>query len=577
MLCTLRTSKDSGSIRKISEGSTAIESQSLHTEQSGESDDSSKASWEGPPEAAQEASAQLKRQESICASAPMKGRKYARGSGWHRRHMTDEFNASRQSMGVSEPSTATGGGCDWGLHSSHSLGTGEFRKRTTRPSNRISFLGLRLGMTADYTEQDFSVSKTSLFHACVAVAIILNGILIGVNTDYMTKRNTLSVPLPLRVCECAFCVLFLAEFLVRLFEERLGFFGEECGWNCFDAVVVTLQVTEQVLGFWELFTDTSLGIPMANLSAIAILRILRLVRIVRFLRILRFIGELRTIVTSIVASLKNLVWTVALLMLMMYTFSIYFTQLVLDYRLRHPEDERLPELMRCWSNIGRSCLTLFESISGGMDWDMAVVPLAQKISMGVVPVFCLYIVFATMALMNVVTGVFVESAMDSANKDKESYMVQTARELFKGADPKRTGVITLTEFERQLRTPELKEHLKALGINAMSARGLFKALDLNHSGTIDADELLTGTLRLRGQAKAIDIASLIYETRWTSHRFKRRVQAMDRTLARIDEKLDQRPTTRSGIDGYQPSVVTSTVDGMDLHSSVYSHPRKWTT
>jgi len=380
------------------------------------------------------------------------------------------------------------------------------------------------------------------FDITIAFLIILNGLSIGVQTDCMARAVTEKVPFVLRVIEIFFCTAFTMELALRIMVEgRFFFIGVEWGWNLFDCGIVLLQVFEEIMGIIAALNSAADG-SRTNFSFMRMLRILRLIRIIRIVRVLRFIGELRTIVTSIASSMKHLLWTVMLLLLMIYTISVYFTQLVLDHRLGNANSD-LVDLVTPWGSLGRSALTLFGSISGGIDWEIAVVPLIQHISVFLAPLFCLYIAFAILALMNVVTGVFVENAIDSANRDKERYLVQTVRELFEKADLDHSGVISWVEFESQLLNPELKTLLQALGIDQVSAKGLFKLLDIDNSGFIDANELLTGTLRLRGEARSIDLAALIYENRRNSRRVQQALSKVHEQLASMSS-LCVRPSNR---------------------------------
>merc|ERR1719487_266589 len=106
-----------------------------------------------------------------------------------------------------------------------------------------------------------------------------------------------------------------------------------------------------------------------NLSFLRVLRILRLIRIIRLVRILRLIGELRTLVMSIVCSLKSLGWTITLLFLIIYSVSVYFTQMVSDHKGPHH-----PELFRYFGTLDLSILSLFQAITGGCDWKDLVDP-----------------------------------------------------------------------------------------------------------------------------------------------------------------------------------------------------------
>lgn len=379
------------------------------------------------------------------------------------------------------------------------------------------------------------------FDLVVAALIMLNGFVIGLETELMASQVTEEVSPVFRVIEVAFCILFSCELALRIacFGKQF-FLNEEWRWNLFDLAIVLLQVVEEIVTFIATTAGSTADAMSTNFSFMRLMRILRLIRIVRMVRVLRLISELRTMVTSIGSSMNQLLWAVVLLLLIIYVVSVYFTQLVVDHRITN-EGGDFPELIAYWNSLGRSALTLFGAISGGIDWDMAIGPLMTHISLAMGPIFCLYIAFAVLALMNVVTGVFVENAIESANRDKERYLIETARDLFHTALSS-TGVISWVEFEKQLESPELQGYLQGLGVDAASARGLFEILDVDGSGTIDAEELLTGTLRLRGGAKAIDLAALIYENRRNAHKtlsYHREMEASFKILAEYLETVLQ--------------------------------------
>merc|ERR1719502_2503498 len=83
------------------------------------------------------------------------------------------------------------------------------------------------------------------------------------------------------------------------------------------------------------------GEKRMNFSFMRILRMFRLVRIMRMIRILRLISELRTIVASIMGSMRSLLWTVVLIFMLVYVFAVYLTQLVLDYRVDNIDNEQV--------------------------------------------------------------------------------------------------------------------------------------------------------------------------------------------------------------------------------------------
>merc|ERR1740123_950170 len=93
------------------------------------------------------------------------------------------------------------------------------------------------------------------------------------------------------------------------------------------------------------------------------------------------------------------------------------------------------------------------------------------------------------------------------------------RQVFKHMDQDSSGEITEDEMEFFLTEPSLKSYVEALGISADNTRMLFRLVDADLSGRIDVDEFCEGCLRLQGEAKSIDVHTMIYQvkqflTRW---------------------------------------------------------------
>merc|ERR1712190_567509 len=155
----------------------------------------------------------------------------------------------------------------------------------------------------------------------------------------------------------------------------------------------------------------------SNLSFMRIIRMLRIVRIMRLVRILRFVQELRTMVLSIAGSMRSLLWTLMLLLLMMYVLSVFLTQMIVQ---RGEDDPSILDmngsLYQYFNSVPRSVLSLYQSMTGGTDWNEVLEPLETHISPWLSILFSIYIAFAVLAMMNVVTGVFVESALLTAKE-----------------------------------------------------------------------------------------------------------------------------------------------------------------
>merc|ERR1712232_1022536 len=69
---------------------------------------------------------------------------------------------------------------------------------------------------------------------------------------------------------------------------------------------------------------------------------------------------------------------------------------------------------------------------------------------------------------------------------------------------------------------------QTLELDTSEAKGLFHLLDVKCNGRVNADEFVSGCLRLKGQAKSLDVATLLYENKKMSsqwHEFMRFVES----------------------------------------------------
>merc|ERR1711862_130553 len=84
---------------------------------------------------------------------------------------------------------------------------------------------------------------------------------------------------------------------------------------------------------------------------------------------------------------------------------------------------RSKALLEYYDSILRTMFTLFMCICGGVDWHDAVEPLV-----GIDPVlgfiFCLYVAFAMFCVLNIITGIFIESANKMAMQDDDHILLE---------------------------------------------------------------------------------------------------------------------------------------------------------
>merc|ERR1711920_822021 len=95
-------------------------------------------------------------------------------------------------------------------------------------------------------------------------------------------------------------------------------------------------------------------------------------------------------------------------------------------------------------------------------------------------------------------------------------------QMFVDPDQEGSGMVSQSEFEDSLCRPQMQEYLKAIDLDPQEATKLFSLLDIDETGEIDGEELVSGCLRLHGSAKALELAAFMREftefnRRWSSH------------------------------------------------------------
>lgn len=370
------------------------------------------------------------------------------------------------------------------------------------------------------------------FDIFFALAVIANSVFIGVEVQILLDNYGKPPDVAVQVVRDVFVGLFFIELLLRILADGFQqYWGGDWMWMWLDTIVVLSSL-------WELGVDIAYYLQdesavenaalagVTGFKAFRIIRITRIVKTVRILRVFRFVMAFRTLITSILHTIQSLCWALLLLVLIMYVFAVLFTQAVNGYILDgNPLSAADHEASRAYfSSVADTMLSLFMSVSGGVSWEEVISPLK---AIGVIWVFAflVYMSFTYFAVLNVVTAVFCQKAMDNAQNDhvavvqsmlanKEAHLKRMSA-LFSqlGADEE-GGVITFAMFEEKINSPAVKAYFETLGLDIWDAWSFFKLLDLDGGGAVELEEFFRGCLRLRGQARSIDIGTVMHDQRW---------------------------------------------------------------
>mmetsp|Transcript_77824 Transcript_77824/g.238107 ORF Transcript_77824/g.238107 Transcript_77824/m.238107 type:complete len:662 (-) Transcript_77824:192-2177(-) len=369
------------------------------------------------------------------------------------------------------------------------------------------------------------------FELAVAALIFANAFLMGVEADLAVQDSNPDPPMWSAVAEVCFAVAFTMELVVHALDEGKSYFhpfNKMAGWNVFDACVVALS-----------WFDIALAATQAKFSGIRMIRILKLTRALRIVRVMRYCRELREMVQGIAASLKPLFWCLVLLLLVWFTMGICILQVEHQYIIDYPALDH-SEMLKFYGGMIKTIYTLFTTITGGKDWYDAAALLGDMSP--IMPViFCVYIAFAVLCVLNIVTGVFVEHSKSMNARDAENMVLEevnsrekrttdmkkvfnmavqtfkTAEELDRG-DSAQSGdehskCLQEEQFIAFCEDASCQAYFRSIGllVEGASAINLFRFIDYDNDGFITQDEFVSQCNVLQGPARQLDVALLQYE------------------------------------------------------------------
>jgi len=418
----------------------------------------------------------------------------------------------------------------------------KFERRCTKSSDTIVFSPLskrRLQvLEANQTKLE-SLTRSWPYRLLNAMCIVLNAIFIAWETEqrassaasHASQEKIWREELCFSLMATLFCIVFAVELLLRVLAEGWFLFrSREKLWNVFDILVVLTAAIEVVVDWSRFATSGSVNVwgMLGNFSMLRVARLLRVIRATSAVRVIRFIRELRLMVCSLLGALKSLGWAIILLMIILLIFGVFFTDGTVTYCVKHNamEEESTMELRKYFGTLSSSTVALYMAMSGGEDWATILRPL-EKLPGEYWFFFLVFITFAILAVMNVITAVFVETAMQSSQNDREAVVQQELehkgeliaimQQVFAELDTNNSGALSLNEFEQHIEDEKILAYLSTLELDVNQVRTLFLLLDVDQTGEVDLEEFVNGCLRLKGGAKSLDMAILKYQAEWMVH------------------------------------------------------------
>jgi len=233
------------------------------------------------------------------------------------------------------------------------------------------------------------------------------------------------------------------------------------------------------------------------------------------------LNSLRIFVRTLAMSIDGLMWSMMIMALIILAAAMLMVQLSISVI----EDEAQTKEMRAWvyryfGSTMKASYTMFEATFSAK-WAMHLArPLIEDINPWFSLFWIIYTVLINFAVTRIVSALFLRQTMALAQVDAERAAVEkmrqkdkvaaTLRRIFEVGDTSGDGVIDRGEFEAMMTKPDVRRMFTQLDMELEEAWMLFDLLS-EDDGVADQEEFLSGALRLKANARTIDLIQVLHE------------------------------------------------------------------
>lgn len=369
------------------------------------------------------------------------------------------------------------------------------------------------------------------------------------------------------VLENIVTVFFVVDMAVRMIEAKPKRFfkGDESKdeyridvMNVFDFIITIMRC----LDLWFL---SPLGRNNSGFKFASVFRIVHISQFISEIQLWKGFRELWIVISLLRETLLTLFWVGFLIAGTTWVCSVLITISILtDPSLELDLNRAQWTVNDYWGSVGHTVITMFQVLLRDQWADAVVWPLVQKDPISVL-IFIVFYCVVVLALMNNVTGVVVECAMEASTvceavpkeQDKQAEAIMSSlRQIFREADADESGDLDREELRIALRTLRVRDRLKVLQIPFRDLEMLFMLLDEDNKGVIKCDYFFRGVAKLRGLAKAKDLHQLSID-------LNRRMLWVDEYEAKVSEMNDVLVDMVDALDELDTHIVKGDKDDRD--------------
>jgi hypothetical protein len=274
--------------------------------------------------------------------------------------------------------------------------------------------------------------------------------------------------------------------------------------------------------------------------------VLKLGKALRALKVIKGFSTLRAILVCIQGSFVTLLWSVLMLCIVFYIFSLIFVQQAAS-RIQDIGDRSDPasmDILDLFESVQVSMLTLGKAAFGGEDWGVAL-GAATECGLLSALFFMLFICFSQIALINVITGIFVDNAMQSLSPSREQLAITLAEEerafakelemLCIAVDLDKSGRLSKEQCNALLKEGRAPMLLHLLGFNRNNVERFLEVLcDASLDNQVEIKSFVRGCMRLKGAASSFDLQTMMADLKKIDRSMLRELRGMSKRIVAVE-------------------------------------------
>jgi hypothetical protein len=345
-----------------------------------------------------------------------------------------------------------------------------------------------------------AVAKNSIFELVTLAIITLNTFWIAYDTDHNQSELLTDADIGFQLAENLFCAFFVFEISVRFAAFQ---YKQDClsdVWFVFDSGLVLMMVLETwVLSLVTLVMPNK--VSLGNMSVLRIVRLVRLTRMARLARLLRAVPELVILMKGMAAAARSVFFTLLLLLVLLYVFAIAFTQLL---KTAEVGKQFFPSVAASMNTLWLYA-TLLEEVT-------VLSHTLQRESIWAVVLLDLFILAASLTVMNMLIGVLCEVVSAVATSEREAVSLNFVKlkilRVFSslGLDGEHDCKITKEKFATIVENREAAKAIVDLGVDVIElldmADFIFQSEDGSYERELSFAEFMDTLEQFRGHAQA---------------------------------------------------------------------------